>query len=58
MKVKVQEGKTYFLCSCSLSDKYPFCNGAHKGSGKRPVQFKAEKDGMIEFLNNEEIVEA
>ena len=30
MKVEVEAGKTYFWCSCGLSNNQPFCDGAHK----------------------------
>ncbi len=29
-KVEVEAGKKYFWCSCGLSQKQPFCDGAHK----------------------------
>jgi CDGSH-type Zn-finger protein len=28
--VKVEAGKTYYWCSCGLSQKQPFCDGSHK----------------------------
>ena len=45
--VSVEEGKTYFWCSCGLSQKQPFCDGAHKGSGLKSVPFVAEKSGEL-----------
>ena len=33
-KVIVEKDKTYFWCACSLSQKQPFCDGAHKKDGK------------------------
>ena len=27
--VKVREGKNYFICSCKLTKRQPFCDGAH-----------------------------
>ena len=44
-KVELEEGKTYFFCTCGHSSKQPFCDGAHKGKGFAPHSFKAEKDG-------------
>ena len=41
--VDLEEGKTYFWCSCGLSKKQPFCDGAHKGSDFSPVKFTAEE---------------
>ena len=33
-KVKVEKDKTYSWCACGLSQKQPFCDGAHKKNGK------------------------
>jgi len=44
-KVELEEGKTYFFCTCGHSENQPFCDGAHKGKGFAPHSFKAEKDG-------------
>lgn len=41
-KVELEEGKTYFWCSCGKSAKQPFCDGSHKGSTFIPVKFTAE----------------
>jgi CDGSH-type Zn-finger protein len=29
-KVKLEEGKTYYWCTCGLSQNQPFCDGRHK----------------------------
>ena len=43
-KVALTPGKTYFYCTCGLSKKQPFCDGAHKASdGYKPLKFVAEK---------------
>lgn len=39
----LEEGKTYAWCACGKSDKQPWCNGAHMGSGITPNVFKAEE---------------
>ena len=49
--VAVEAGKTYYWCSCGLSDTQPFCNGAHKGTGKAPVAFKPEASGTVYFCS-------
>lgn len=46
-KIDVEEGKSYFWCSCGLSAKQPFCDGSHKGSDFTPTKFTAEKDGTV-----------
>ncbi len=43
------EGKTYHWCACGMSNKQPFCDGAHKNGKIRPLSFKlGEKvDSML-----------
>lgn len=41
--VGLVEGQTYYWCTCGLSAKQPFCDGAHKGTDKRSQSFTAEK---------------
>ena len=41
--VDVEEGKTYYWCSCGHSKKQPFCDGAHKTTSFTPVAFTAAK---------------
>lgn len=43
VKVELEEGKRYAWCTCGLSDKQPFCNGAHKGTEYRPNVFTCEE---------------
>jgi CDGSH-type Zn-finger protein len=38
---------TYYWCSCGKSAKEPFCDGAHKGTGKEPVEFVIEKTEQV-----------
>ena len=47
--VEVEEGKTYYWCSCGRSAKQPFCDGAHQGTSFTPVAYKAEKSGTTYF---------
>ena len=48
-KVEVEEGKTYFWCSCGQSDKQPYCDGSHKGTSFLPIKFEAEKSRQMYF---------
>lgn len=48
-RVDVEEGKSYFWCSCGQSANQPFCDGSHKGSEFNPIKYVAEKDGMVAF---------
>ncbi|MBN1468259.1 MAG: CDGSH iron-sulfur domain-containing protein [Fusobacteriaceae bacterium] len=46
--VEVEEGKSYYWCSCGLSKNQPFCDGTHKTeSTLKPVSFTAEKTGKV-----------
>ena len=47
--IDVAAGESYRWCACGLSDRQPFCDGAHKGSGFKPVAFKAEKTETLYF---------
>ena len=55
-KVTVEAGKKYSWCSCGLSQKQPFCDGAHKAfknpdgsSIMKSVAFIAQSDGTVAF---------
>jgi CDGSH-type Zn-finger protein len=41
--VEVEAGKKYLWCACGRSAKQPFCDGTHKGTEFRPVEYVAEK---------------
>ncbi|MGO4909387.1 CDGSH iron-sulfur domain-containing protein [Pseudorhodobacter sp. W20_MBD10_FR17] len=47
--VEVEEGKSYFWCSCGQSAKQPFCDGSHKGSEFAPVKYTAEASKKVFF---------
>ncbi|MEM6626642.1 MAG: CDGSH iron-sulfur domain-containing protein [Pseudomonadota bacterium] len=49
LAVDVEEGKTYFWCSCGKSAKQPFCDGSHAGTEFTPLPYKADKDGKLFF---------
>ena len=40
--VDLEQGKSYYWCSCGKSSKQPFCDGSHKGTGFKPLVYKAE----------------
>ena len=49
-KVKVEKNKTYFWCSCGLSQKQPFCDGSHKKENKfKSLKYIANEGGEIFF---------
>lgn len=45
--VTLKKGRRYMWCTCGLSQKQPFCDGAHKGTGMEPLIFKAEADESV-----------
>lgn len=47
IQMELEEGKTYFWCSCGKSSKQPLCDGSHKGSEFAPLRYKAEKSGKV-----------
>lgn len=46
-QVTLEEGKSYFWCSCGKSAKQPFCDGSHKGTSFAPQKFTAEASGTF-----------
>ena len=47
--VTVEAGQTYYWCTCGQSQKQPFCDGSHKGSGFAPAPFKPAAAGKVAF---------
>ena len=43
-RVDLEEGKTYYFCTCGESKRQPFCDGSHLKEEKfSPLKFVAEK---------------
>ena len=51
----LEEGKTYFLCTCGHSAKYPLCDGAHRREPptKRSRAFTANASKTVLYQNGE-----
>lgn len=47
--VDVEEGKSYFWCTCGKSENQPFCDGGHKDTSFTPMKWTAEKSGKKFF---------
>jgi CDGSH-type Zn-finger protein len=47
--VDVEEGKSYFWCTCGHSAKQPFCDGSHKDTGMAPQKFTADASKKVYF---------
>ncbi len=46
-QIELTQGKAYFWCRCGRSQKQPFCDGAHKGTGIDPMRYVADKTGTV-----------
>jgi len=44
--VTLKPGK-YAWCSCALSAKQPFCDGAHKPTALKPVRFEVTTESTV-----------
>ena len=49
LAIEVEQGKSYYWCSCGKSSKQPFCDGSHKGTGFKPLAYKAELTKRVLF---------
>jgi CDGSH iron-sulfur domain-containing protein 3 len=47
--VDVEADKTYYWCVCGRSQKQPFCDGTHKGTGLAPLAYKATETKKLWF---------
>src|SRR5262245_32005591 len=42
-QVELETGKRYSWCRCGRSQKQPFCDGSHTGTGIEPLMLTAER---------------
>lgn len=47
--IDVEEGKSYFWCSCGKSTKQPFCDGSHAGTDFTPLKYDAAESKKLFF---------
>ena len=45
----VEEGKSYWWCACGRSKSQPFCDGSHKGTSFKPLEYKADRTRTVYF---------
>lgn len=46
---ELRKGETHYFCVCGRSADQPFCDGSHKGTPFKPLEFTAEEDGEAYF---------
>ena len=49
MAIDVEQGKSYYWCSCGLSERQPFCDGKHKATSLTPVKYDAAESKTVYF---------
>ncbi len=50
IKIEVESGKTYYWCSCGLSNSQPFCDGSHTSvKGYAPIPYVADSNKLVSF---------
>ena len=47
--IEVEEGKSYYWCSCGRSKNQPFCDGSHAGTAFKPVKYQATSTSKVYF---------
>jgi CDGSH-type Zn-finger protein len=49
IKIQVQKGNKYHWCACGLSEIQPFCDGSHKKTSLKPLEYVADEDKIVGF---------
>ncbi len=47
--IDVEEGKTYFWCTCGRSERQPFCDGSHQPTDFAPLPWTAPETKRVFF---------
>ena len=47
--ITVVAGRKYFWCACGRSQRQPFCDGSHTGTGLSPVPYDAKESIELWF---------
>ena len=46
-KLDVVSGKSYFICKCGLSAKFPLCDGSHRNTSFTPAKYVASANTSV-----------
>ena len=49
-KIMMEQGKTYFWCTCGKSEGQPWCDGSHKGTEFKPYKFVWEEESRRQSI--------
>ena len=49
LAIEVEQGLSYYWCSCGKSSKQPFWDGSHKWTEFKPLAYKAELTKRVFF---------
>ena len=52
--IEVEQGKSYYWCSCGKSSKQPFCDGSHKDTTFKPLPYKADQSKKVFFCTSKQ----
>jgi len=54
-KLSVVSGKSYFICQCGQSAKYPLCDGSHRNTSFSPEKYVASADTSVSVCGCKEL---
>ena len=54
-KLDVVSGKSYFICQCGQSAKYPLCDGSHKITSFSPEKYVAPANTSVSVCGCKEL---
>ena len=49
-KIEMEQGKTYFWCTCGDSKNQPWCDGSHRGTDFKPFKFTWEEESRRQSI--------